>query len=53
MGQSFFLSLYDENQNKYLTLHPFLNKLGEVAYNESRLWGYIKNNPLKDMAKGD
>ena len=47
MGQSFYLSLYDEKQNKYLNVYPFLSKLGELAYAEHSLWGYIKNNPLR------
>ena len=53
MGQSFYLSLYDENQNKYLNVHPFFYKLGELAYNDQKLWGYIKNNPLRVGYIGD
>lgn len=46
MGQSFFLSLYDEKQNKYASIHSMYYKLGEWAYN-GLYWGYIKNNPLR------
>jgi len=53
MGQGFYLSLYDDKQNKYLNVHPFLHKLGELAYNEHSLWGYIKNNPLRVGYIGD
>jgi len=53
MGQGFYLSLYDDNQNKYLNVHPFFFKLGELAYNEHSLWGYIKNNPLRVGYIGD
>ena len=53
MGQGFYLSLYDDKQNKYLNIHPFFHKLGELAYNEHSLWGYIKNNPLRVGYIGD
>jgi len=53
MGQAFYFSLYDENQNKYLNIHPFFYKLGELAYNEHNFWGYIKNNPLRVGYIGD
>jgi len=53
MGQGFYLSLYDDEQNKYLNIHPFLCKLGEIAYNEHSLWGYIRNNPLRVGYIGD
>jgi hypothetical protein len=46
MGQTFYLSLYDKQENKYLNRHFFLNKLGEIASNEYWYWGYIKNRPL-------
>ena len=53
MGQTFYLSLYDDHQNKYLNVHPFMSKLGELAYNEHSLWKYIKNNPLRVGYIGD
>ena len=53
MGQGFYLSLYDDKLNEYFNIHPFLNKLGELAYNEHRLWGYIKDNPLRVGYIGD
>ena len=53
MGQVFYFSLYDDNQNKYFNVHPFFFKLGELAYNEHSLWGYIKNNPLRVGYIGD
>jgi len=46
MGQSFYLSLYDKTENRYLNRHFFLYKLGEIAQNEYWYWGYIKNRPL-------
>jgi len=53
MGQGFFLSLYDEKTNEYMRLRPFFPKLGEIAYNEHHLWGYIKDNPLRVGFIGD
>jgi calcineurin-like phosphoesterase family protein len=47
VGQGYYLSLYDDKQNKYFNIQPFLDKLGELAYNEHSLWGYIKDNPLR------
>jgi hypothetical protein len=47
MGQQFYLSLYDQQENKYLNRHFFLSKLGEIASNEYWYWGYIKNRPLR------
>ena len=53
MGQSFYLSLYEKNENKYLNHHFFLYKLGEIAMNEYWYWGYIKNRPLNIGFIGD
>lgn len=53
MGQAFYFSLYNDKLNKYLNYHPLFHKLGEIAYNEHHLWGYIKNNPLRVGYIGD
>jgi hypothetical protein len=53
MGQQFYLSLYDQQENKYLNRHFFLYKLGEIASNEYWYWGYIKNRPLRIGFIGD
>ena len=46
MGQNFFMSLYDAEQNKYKNKHFLLSKLGEIAMNKRQYWGYIKDRPL-------
>ena len=53
MGQSFYLSLYEKAENRYLNRQFFLFKLGEIALNEYWYWGYIKNRPLSIGFIGD
>jgi hypothetical protein len=53
MGQQFYLSLYDQHENKYLNRDFFWYKLAEIASNEYWYWGYIKNRPLRIGFIGD